>query len=454
MGIFRKIYNRLSPQALLVTSFVSVILLGAVMLMQGFASSKEPLGFVDAVFTSASATCVTGLTVVDTGTYFTLPGQIIILFLIQIGGLGVMTFSTLFLFYLRGKFGIGSREIIQETLSFFDTIDISSLLKSVFLFTFFFEAAGTILLTIRFMFDMPAGEAFFAALFHSIAAFCNAGFSTFPDNLMSYRDDTFVNIIIILLIVSGGLGFIVIYELFKIRKKGFSFYKLSLHTKVVLTFSAALITIGALFLFIFEFNVSMKGYNLYSKFLSSVFQSVTARTAGFNTIDISAVSMPSLFILINLMFIGASPASCGGGIKTVTLAVVIAFIKSKVNDSANVNLFYNTLPFRIISKAIIIVVFSILVVVFFSFLVSIVELQNSSFSENSGRFIEIFFEVVSAFGTVGLSTGITAELSSVSRVLLSIVMLIGRVGPLTLAVVVASKDQINIKYAEDNILVG
>lgn len=454
MGIFRKIYNSLSPQALLVTSFLSLIILGAAALSQGFASTNEPLGFADAVFTAASATCVTGLSIVDTGTYFSLPGQIIILFLIQIGGLGVMTFSTLFLFYLRGKFGIGSREMIQETLSFFDTIDISSLLKSVFLFTFAFEAVGTVLLTIRFMFDMPLLEAFYSGLFHSISAFCNAGFSVFHDSLISYRDDTFVNIVIILLIVSGGLGFIVIYELFKIRKKGFSFYKLSLHTKVVLTFSASLITIGALLLFIFEFNVSMKGYSLYSKLLSSVFQSVTARTAGFNTIDISAVSMPSLFILINLMFIGASPASCGGGIKTVTLAVLVAFIKSKVNDSANVNLFYNTLPFKIISKAIVIVVFSILIVVLFSFLVSIVEMQNTSFSENGTKFIEIFFEVVSAFGTVGLSTGITTELSDVSRLLLSLVMLIGRVGPLTLAVVVASRDQLNIKYAEDNILVG
>ena len=301
---------------------------------------------------------------------------------------------------------------------------------------------------------MPLAEAFFSALFHSIAAFCNAGFSTFPDNLISYRDDTFVNLIIMLLIISGGLGFIVIYELFKIKKKGFAFYKLSLHTKVVLSFSGALIAIGALLLFIFEFNVSMDGYNLYSKFLSSLFQSVTARTAGFNTIDISTISMPSLFVLINLMFIGASPASCGGGIKTVTLAVVVAFIKSKVNDTSNVNLFYNTLPFKIISKAIVIVVFSILIVVLFSFLVSIVEMQNTSFTENGTKFIEIFFEVVSAFGTVGLSTGITPELSSVSRLLLSLVMLIGRVGPLTLAVVVASKDQINIKYAEDNILVG
>ncbi|MBU3947839.1 MAG: TrkH family potassium uptake protein [Proteobacteria bacterium] len=435
-------------------SFISVILIGSFLLSRPFASTGPALNFVDSLFTSTSATCVTGLIVVDTGSSFSTAGQIIILMLIQVGGLGIMSFSTLLLFFFHGRFGIGSREVIQETLAFFDTIDIGSLLKSVFIFTFSFEAIGTVLLTIRFLFDMPFDKALYAAVFHSISAFCNAGFSTFPDSLTAYRSDIFVNLIIMFLIISGGIGFIVIYELYKNRKKGFSFHKLSLHSRAVLLFSGLLIIVGTVFLFIFEYDVSMKGYSLLAKILSSMFQSVTARTAGFNTIDISAVSMPSLLVIANLMFIGASPASCGGGIKTATLAVIFAFIRSKINDTKNVNLFYSTLPFKVISKAIVLVVFAILTVILFSFLVTIAEFHNTPFSDNGTKFIQIFFEVVSAFGTVGLSAGITAALSPVSRILITIVMLIGRVGPLTLAVVIATKDGNDIKYAEDNILVG
>ncbi|MFH2045868.1 MAG: TrkH family potassium uptake protein [Pseudomonadota bacterium] len=447
-------FSQLSPQALVTLSFVSVILVGAFLLSCPFASTGLALNFVDSLFTSTSATCVTGLVVVDTGTYFSLTGQIIILVLIQVGGLGIMSFSTFLLFFLRGRFGIGSREIIQETLAFFDTIDIGALLKSVFIFTFSFEAIGVFLLTIRFLFDMPLDQAFFTAVFHSISAFCNAGFSTFPDSLTAYRSDIFVNLIVMFLIVSGGIGFIVIYEIYKLRKKGFTFYKLSLHSRVVLLFSVLLIIIGTVFLFIFEYEVSMKGYSLFTKFLSSLFQSVTARTAGFNTIDISAISMPSLFVIASLMFIGASPASCGGGIKTATLAVIFAFVKSKIKGSKNVNLFYSTLPFKVISKAIVLVVFAILTVIIFSFLVLVAEFHNTPFADNGTLFIKIIFEVISAFGTVGLSAGITPELSSISRILITIVMLIGRVGPLTLAVVIAARDEQDVQYAEDNILVG
>ncbi|MFH1195221.1 MAG: TrkH family potassium uptake protein [bacterium] len=458
MKIISKIQNiffpKLNPQLVLIIGFIIVILTGAVLLSLPFSLTGKPITFIDAVFTSASATCVTGLVVVDTGSHFSMIGQTIILILIQIGGLGVMSFSTLFLFYLRGRFGIGSREIIHETLSFFDTIDIGSLLNSVFRFTFLFEGIGAFLLTIRFCFDMPFDRALYTAFFHSISAFCNAGFSTFNNNLMLYRSDVFVNLVVMFLIVIGGIGFIVIYEINKAYRKRISFHGLSLHTKTVLVVTGILIVGGAALLLAFEYNVSLKNDNFFTKVLASFFQSITARTAGFNTVDISSVTMPSIFVFIALMFIGASPASCGGGIKTATAAVIFAFVKSKINDNSNVNLFYNTLPLKVISKAIVVVTFAMLVVIGFSFAVSLFELENASFQGEGTRFIQVFFEVASAFGTVGLSAGITSDLSSASKILISIVMLIGRVGPLTIATVMASKDEKDIRYAQDNILVG
>ncbi|MBN2401183.1 MAG: Trk family potassium uptake protein [Spirochaetes bacterium] len=456
LKLFKLIFNKITnqPYRLVLSSFAAVIIIGSILLYLPVSAAGKNISYMDALFTSASAVCVTGLVVVDTGSFFSMGGQIIILLLIQIGGLGVMTLSTLFLFYLKGKFGIGSREVIQETISSFDIVDIGLLLKSVLIFTFTCEAAGAVLLTIRFLFDMPFSAAIYNAVFHSISAFCNAGFSTFSDSLVAYRSDIFVNVIIIFLIIIGGIGFIVNYELVKNWNKKFSFRALSLHSKIVISVSGALIAVGTVLILFFEYSVSMKEFDFSTKILAAFFQSVTSRTAGFNTIDLYSFSIPSIFVIVGLMFIGASPSSCGGGIKTSTIAVVLAFIRSRINGQKNINLFHNTLPFNVISKAIVIVVFGISTVVFFSFLISIFEISNTSFSDNGTRFIQIFFEVVSAFGTVGLSTGITPELSFVSRVLLVILMLMGRVGPLTIALSIGSKEAVDIRYVEDTIIIG
>ena len=365
-----------------------------------------------------------------------------------------MSFSILFLFFVRGKFGIGGREIIQETLSFFGTLDLVSLLKSVFVFTLTIEFIGAVFLSIRFAFDMPFAEAIYYGIFHSVSAFCNAGFSLFPNSLINYQSDIFVNLVISFLIICGGIGFIVFYEIKRIVIKRLPFRTFSLHSKVVITVSIILILIGSLFIFIFEYRVSMEGMDLGTKIMASIFQSISSRTAGFNTVDLDLLSMPSIFFLSALMFIGASPASTGGGIKTVTLAVLIAFIRSKIKDSKNVNLGHNTLPFRVVSKAIVVIVFAITIILLFSFLISITELNHITFHQNGDRFLEIFFEVVSAFGTVGLSTGITVELSVIGRILIIILMFAGRVGPLTIATAIGSKNEKDIKYAEDNIIVG
>lgn len=453
-GIYNKISQKLSPQGILILSFATVILLGALLLMQPFALNGIEISFVDSLFTSTSATCVTGLVVKDTGTHFSIFGKLIILTLIQLGGIGVMSFSMLFMFFIRGKFGIGSREIIQETLSFFDTINVGELLKSVFLFTITIEFFGALLLTIRFAFDMPFNDALFAGIFHSISAFCNAGFSIFPDSLVQYQDDLLINIVISLLILSGGIGFIVLYEFKNAFTKRDPLGTFSLHSKIVLKVSAILIILGSIFIFIFEHNVSMANMDWKTKLLSSIFQSITARTAGFNTIDFYTLSMPTLFFIIVLMFIGASPASTGGGIKTTTIAVLFAYVSSRIKDSKNVNISHSSLPSKVISKSVIILVFAISIIVLFSFLLTIIELEHIPFSANGDRFLEIFFEVVSAFGTVGLSTGITVDFSDLGRILIVILMLAGRVGPLTIAIAIGSKSTKDIRYAEDNILVG
>lgn len=454
VDLYDRFIHRFSPQAFLVFSFFAVILIGAILLMQPFSLRGNDISFIDSLFTATSATCVTGLTVVDTATKFSLIGKTILLALMQLGGIGVMSFSVLFLFFLKGKFGIGSREIIQETISFFNTQDLKSLLKSVFIYTIVIESIGAILLTARFCFYLSFWDALFAGIFHSISAFCNAGFSNFATNLVDYQSDYYINIIVSLLIFLGGIGFIVLYELKQSITKKNGLRKLSLHTKVVLQISVFLIFIGAVLIFIFDNNVALKEMDLPTKIIAAIFHSVSSRTAGFNTIDIYNLSMPSIFTIITLMFIGASPASTGGGVKTTTVAVIIAFIRSRVKDSQNVNLKYTSLPFQVISKTVIILAFAISIIVLSSFILTITEMENIPFNSNSDEFLQLFFEAVSAFGTVGLSTGITATLSVYGKIVLVLLMFAGRVGPLTMASLVGSKEVVDIRYAEDNILVG
>lgn len=452
-GVKNFVHN-LKPQTLLVIGFLIVIFTGSILLTFQFASNSAPLNFVDSLFMSASATCVTGLSVVDIGSNLSFSGQLIILVLIQIGGLGVMTFSTFLLLLIRGRFGIASRELIQETLTYFDNIEIASLLKTVFLFAFLTEFIGALLLTIRFSFDMSLTEAAYSGIFHSISAFCNAGFSIYSDSLIKYQNDVFVNLVFIILIILGGIGFIVAFEVRTQFEKKFSWYRLSLHSKIVLAFTPILILFGFLFIFLLEYNHSMKDLDIGTKILASIFQSVASRTAGFNTVDISSISISSIVIISMLMFIGASSASCGGGIKTSTFVVILAYIKARLNSTNNVNIFYSSIPQSIVTKSILIFSFSFFTIVLFSFLLAVVELKGGSLYEEGTVYIQLVFETVSAFGTVGLSTGITSSLSDLSKLLVSILMFIGRLGPITIALVIGSKETIEVKYAEDKIIVG
>ena len=314
---------KLSPPQILVLGFLSVILIGAILLMLPISHTKE-CSFIDALFTSTSAVCVTGLIVKDTPNDFTLFGQIVIMLLIQIGGLGYMTSATIIFLILGKKIGITERLTIKEGLNVESLEGIVRFTKGVLLFTLIFELAGTLLLTARFLMDHPFKDAFLYGLFHSVSAFNNAGFSLFSDSLIRYRGDIIVNLTITTLIITGGIGFIVVRDIYKYQRK--EVHGLSLHTKIVLSTTAVLIIGGAVSIYLLEATnpKTFTGMTLQEKLLVSYFSSVTPRTAGFNTVDYSLFRTETLFLTIVLMFIGASPGSTGGGVKTSTFAIIIA----------------------------------------------------------------------------------------------------------------------------------
>jgi trk system potassium uptake protein TrkH len=445
------------PARVLMLSFLAPILLGTLLLMLPQATAAGSISFVNALFTATSATCVTGLVVMDTGAAFTKFGQLVILMLIQLGGLGIMTLATFFIYLLAGRIGAMERDIVQDTLSQHSAADMARLLKVVLFFTVVIEAFGCGLLTLRFAQDFPLQRAFYLGLFHSISAFCNAGFGLFANSLESYRGDLFINLIMMGLIVIGGLGFIVIYDLFHNRRNigRRYFMKLRFHTRLVLFVSGLLIILGAIVIFVFEYQNTLHDLSLGEKLLAAVFQSVTARTAGFNTLPIGALSSAALFFIMILMFIGASPASCGGGIKTSTFAVLVASITARYRMEEDANIFHRRIPTAIVSRAISVVFFSGLIVIVFTMAILITQLTGLSPTETRGMFLDYLFEVVSAFATVGLSAGGTAELNDLGKLLITLLMFVGRLGPLTIALAVrGSETRARFKYVQEETLVG
>ena len=441
---------------ILIFSFIFIILLGSILLALPQSVVGERLSIIDSVFTATSAACVTGLIVVDTSTKFTEFGQLIILILIQLGGLGIMTFSTFFIFLVIGKFSISDRDVIQETLIQSPIKNIAGLLKAIFLFTIVIEAMGAAALSIRFMQQMPLKDALIHGVFHSISAFCNAGFSLNQNSFINYQGDLIINFTLIFLIISGGLGFIVLHELRKFllnrrRDKEASF---SFHTKVVLRVSSILIVCGFLIFLFFEQGNVLFQQSLKNKFLMSLFQSVTCRTAGFNTVDISLLTNSTLFFMIFLMFIGASPGSCGGGVKTTTAGVLVAMFAARFKNRDDVNIANRRIPEDIISRAISVTFFSVFVIVTATILLMTFEQGGISHQETRGLFLESFFEVISAFGTVGLSTGLTAKLSAIGKGIIIATMFVGRIGPLTIALAIGKKEKTRFKYAQEKILIG
>ncbi len=441
--------SKFYPERIIVGSFAAAILLGTFLLMLPFSTvDGKGLSFVDALFTATSATCVTGLIVVDTATYLSKFGQIIVLILIQCGGLGIMTLSTFFLVILGKRVSLRGKLVLQDALNFYDMESLSDLLVHIMLFTFFIEFVGFILLFLDFRFGWhyTLGRSIYHAIFHSISAFCNAGFSLYSDSLSRFVKDPLVNITVMGLIVLGGIGFPVLYNLYRKVKRREDGHFLSYHTKVAVSFTLFLIVAGAIGIFFLERNNTLRELSFGGKMLASLFQSVTPRTAGFNTVDIGSMRGVSWLILMVLMFIGASPGGTGGGIKTTTFVSVLVSVVSTVRNREDAVWLKKRIPDRIIKKSIAIFFLSLSIIIVGTALVEAFENMPLS---------KVMFEVFSAFGTVGLSTGITPHLHGFSKVVLSLIMLTGRVGPLTAVVAMAEAGQAPpIRYPEGEILVG
>jgi len=448
----------MSPSRIVLASFALVISIGAALLMIPAATvASGSLSLTDALFTSTSATCVTGLVVADTGSAFTPFGRTVILLLIQIGGLGIMTVSTFFMYLISGHLQIFERELLFDTLSQNPIRQLSRLLVTVVAFTIIVETLGFLGLTICFLKDAPLSAAMGMGLFHAVSAFCNAGFSFFSNSFVDYQGDLAVNLILCALIILGGIGFIAVFDLMKTRARNFRGYfrNLSFHTRLVL-FSTILLTAGgALVFYLLEHSSSLSNLPLENRMLVSFFQSVTARTAGFNTVDVSALTGATLFCLIILMFIGSSPGGCGGGIKTTTFMVMAASLFARFRMREDVNLFQRRIPRATVSKVTTIVFFSLFFVILFTFLLLVFEVPREAHGQTRGKLMEYLFEAVSAYGTVGLSTGITGDLRVPGKIFIIILMFMGRLGPLTLAIAMKVKTTpVRFRYMEDDVLVG
>ncbi|MCX5841297.1 MAG: TrkH family potassium uptake protein [Deltaproteobacteria bacterium] len=406
--------RQLSPARIFIFSFAVVILLGAILLWLPFSAGRNPISFVDALFTSASAVCVTGLTVLDLGRDLTFGGQIVTLFLFQVGGLGIITFSVV-LFGLMGRsISFRGREIVQSTFLHTPRRDFIVIVKWVLLLTFVMEGVGTLLLFVRFSQDFSPGHAFYQALYHAVSAFNNCGYSLFSGNLAAYQSDVIVNLTVAGLIILGGIGFIVQYEVIA-RLRGLQ-KMLSIHTRVVLMTTAILLLVGASFFYLFEMNHILRGASLKTQLLTSFFQSVTPRTAGFNTVDIGQLTNATILVMMILMFIGASPGSTGGGIKTTSFALLMLMIWNRFKGSEDVNVFNRTIPREILTRTIAIIfasAFSICLIT--SVLLFTGGVGNLQPTQSRHFFVEYLFETISAFGTVGLSMGITAKMDDIQK---------------------------------------
>ncbi len=440
-----------SPIRQLVTSFLILIFIGALLLKLPF-STVNGIAFVDALFTSTSAVCVTGLVVLDTAKEFTFTGQFIIMCLIQLGGFGIMTFSIGVFAMFSGDMSIKWRFAFDSIYNEVTIIPPAEILKKILIYTFTIESFIASILFTEFIQKMPLGDALWASVFHAVSAFCNAGFSTFSDNLISYQDNVVVILAISTAIVLGGIGFLVLTELTKMKfsRKNKFFRQFSLHSKIVLFVTGILIFSGALLFLILEWNFIIKDMPLKTKLLTSIMQSITCRTAGFNSVDIGLLRESTLGIMMTLMFIGGSPGSIAGGIKTTTFAVIIGLLISKIKGKKQV-VFWN----RSISEDAVNRSMTLFVLAFVFIYISTIFLLSFHSFDSNNSFLQVVFEVVSAFGTVGLSTGITSRFSYDGKILLAIIMFVGRVGPFALiSAITENIKTADYEIADENIMIG
>ena len=435
---------KLRPSTIIVLSFFLIILAGGILLSLPISSASGlPTNFLDAYFTSNSATCVTGLVVLDTGVYFSLFGLIVIMILMQVGGLGYMTFSVFAMLVLRKKLFVSERIMMQEALNIYSGKEVADVLKKIFAIVFAIEGIGVLILFLRWAPELGVGKGILYAVFHAVSAFNNAGFALPPNfaNLSPYVTDIIINLTITTLIIIGGIGFIVISDILKGRR-------LSLHSKITVVTTLLLIILGTIGILFLEFSnpQTLGPMPVGHKILASYFQSVSPRTAGFNTINIGAMFAPTLILTMFLMFIGASPGGTGGGIKTTTFAVLIGTICATLKGLKDTVMFRRRIPHETVRRAFTITTLSVFVVVCAVLLLNYFD----KFS-----LIESAFEVFSAFGTVGLSMGITPKLSSIGKIIIIVVMFIGRVGPLALALtLLIQQKEPRIEYPKESISIG
>ncbi|HNR43748.1 MAG TPA: potassium transporter TrkG [Methanofastidiosum sp.] len=435
-----KVWDVLTPIQLLVIGYISISIIGSLLLMLPIASSSSiSQNYIDALFTSTSASTTTGLIVEDTGTYYSLFGQGIILLLFQIGALGYMIGVTLMVLGLGGKISITDRILLRESVKRPTTVNMIWFVKIITVITFTIEALGALVLTLYWTKDFGFNDALYLGVFHSVSAFCTAGFSLFKDGFIGYQSSILLNVVISILCILGAIGFFVIYDV--LRFIGASYKKeqkkLSVYAKFSFLLTITLILFGFIIIFISEGDSIM----------ASLFQAISSSsTTGFNSVDISIMGLPSLFIMMILMFIGASSGGTGGGMKSSTFGVLVLFTYYLLKGKKDVNIFKRIISPEKIDKAFGIFITSMIFIV--------VALGILLFTEEFS-FISLLFEIVSALGTVGLSLGITPHLSSIGKLVIISLMLIGRIGPLAIGFSLLGKQkEISFKYPKADIFVG
>lgn len=442
-GYLKQSTSRLNPSVTVVLSFFVLILVGTVLLKLPIATT-ETISWLNTLFTATSAVTVTGLIVVDTGTAFTLFGQTVIMFLMQLGGLGLMTSAVSIFFIFKRKIGMQQRNLIRASLNQDSSGGIIRLVRYLLFFSLSIELIGFILLSIKWIPEFGFSKGSFYSLFHTVAAFNNAGFSLWSDSLSSYVGDPVVNLTITSMFVLGGIGFTVLLDVWNKKK----FKTLTLHSKVMIVGTLVINIIAIISIFILEYSnpQTLGSLSFEDKAWSAYFQGLTPRTAGFNSIDISALTLPTMLLIVILMFIGAGSASTGSGIKLSTFIILLLTTITTLKGGEEVSLFGRRLKNSAVLRALTLTLISFLLVFVAIFVLTVTE---------NGSFIAIVFEVVSAFGTVGLSTGLTTELSTIGRFVIMFVMFVGRIGPITIAsILLTSKNPSLIRYPQENIFVG
>ncbi|ERL26726.1 MULTISPECIES: TrkH family potassium uptake protein [unclassified Leptotrichia] len=440
--------KKISPYTIILVSFIIIILIGGFLLSSPIAiENGQRTNLLEGMFTATSAVCVTGLTVNDVSKVYNLFGKTVIMVLIQLGGIGIITFSTVVVAMISKKVGYFAKKLIQEDINTNTTFEIQKFVKKVLTTVFIIEIIGAAILFLKFIKIFDYKTAAYYAIFHSISAFCNAGFALFSNNLSDFKNSIIINTVIPVLIFLGGIGFAAILNIYQYFLKKDK--RLTTTTRIAIKMSIFLIIFGTIITFILEYsnNKTLGTLPFFEKIGAAFFQSVTTRTAGFNTISIAELREPTVFLFVVLMFIGASPGSTGGGIKTTTAGLILFGIITTIKNKEHLEYNKRRISWKIYNKAMVIVFISIMYVAVVLFL--LIWLEDI-------RVIELGFELVSAFGTVGLSRDLTPQLSSISKLLIMITMFVGRVGPLTITLALSRMKNPKGRYVypKEDILIG